>query len=248
MQHTLWRAAESACYARDERETEAFLNKSVNLKQIQQWLLEQAFHLMDLQETLLRWQWGCHMPAGPRRDNWGNWKFRCFSSEFVCSAHYMRPTITITPTEKISQHWHYKRPETLRIAKHSLWGGEWISASLKWLFSDTESSEDEEKSGYMAPVVKSIGRRWIFLLRSLSSGFLKGILYLESLYSSFWPPLYNFITLLYGILDLPIFTNINETLNNWPVNRFSLCHYKLASKSSIKNVFVCRKAYKRDNV
>lgn len=34
-----------------------------------------------------------------------------------------------------------------------------------------ECLEDEEQSGYMAPVVKRIGRRYIFMVRSLSSEF-----------------------------------------------------------------------------
>lgn len=58
--------------------------------------------------------------------------------------------------------------------------------SLKWLCRSMECLEDEEQSGYMAPVVKRIGHRYIFMVRSLSNGFLKkGILHLESLASSF---------------------------------------------------------------
>jgi len=54
MLHTLGRAAENACYARGERETGAFLNKSVKLLNLEEykrpWLLG-PIHLMDLQEN-----------------------------------------------------------------------------------------------------------------------------------------------------------------------------------------------------
>lgn len=95
--------------------------------------------------------------------------------------------------------------------------------SLKWLCRSMESLEDEEQSGYMAPVVKRFGRRYILTVRSLSSGYFKGILHLESFGSSFFD--LHYTTLLHGCMEYlilisqsldsdQIFANINETLNN----------------------------------
>lgn len=97
--------------------------------------------------------------------------------------------------------------------------------SLKWLCRSMESLEDEEQSGYMAPVVKRIGRRYAIYLRSVlyRVDFLKGILHLESFTSSFFE--LHYTTLSHGCMEYlilisqsldsdQIFANINETLNN----------------------------------